>query len=61
MPLGPDGLWKTGQRVPFTGIWIDQFGASSHHEEGGTFPTCIGRKRECAYRYLGFEYAVPAA
>ena len=21
MPQGPDGAWKTGQRVPFDGLW----------------------------------------
>lgn len=49
-PLGPGGQWKTGQRVPWTDQWIDQYGTVTHHEEGGTFPPCIGRKGECAYR-----------
>lgn len=49
-PLGPSGTWKTGQRVPVSGIYIDQFGSTSLHEAGGTFPPCIGREGECAYR-----------
>ncbi|WP_156750544.1 hypothetical protein [Mycobacterium sp. 852013-50091_SCH5140682] len=49
-PLGPGGTYKTGQRVPATGLWMDQHGQTSHFEEHRTFPTCIGRKRECAYR-----------
>ncbi|ALJ22023.1 hypothetical protein AOA12_19865 [Microbacterium sp. No. 7] len=51
-PLGPDGAWKTGQRVPFTGFYADQFGTVSHHETGATFPPCIDRKAECAFRHL---------
>jgi hypothetical protein len=51
-PKGPDGLWKTGQRVPFAGFWTDQYGEVTHHEVGATFPPCIDRKGECAYRYL---------
>lgn len=52
LPQGPDGSWKTGQRVPFDGLWADQFGIVTHHERGATFPPCIDRKGECAYRYL---------
>lgn len=51
-PQGPDGAWKTGQRVPFDGKWADQYGLVSFHERGATFPPCIDRKAECAYRYL---------
>lgn len=58
-PKGPDGTWKTGQRVPATGLWSDQFGAISRHDEGATFAPCIDRKGECAYRFL--IEAVPAA
>ena len=58
--MGPDGSWKTGQRVPFTGSWADQYGVVSHHEMGATFPPCIDRKGECAFRYL-VEKAVGAA
>jgi hypothetical protein len=50
-PQGPDGAWKTGQRVPFDGNWTDQYGLVSFHERGATFPPCIDRKGECAYRY----------
>lgn len=52
MPQGPDGAWKTGQRVPFDGDWADQYGIVTRHERGATFPPCIDRKGECAYRYL---------
>lgn len=51
-PLGPDGLWKTGQRVPVAGIWIDQYGSPSYHAASSTFPPCTDRKGECAYREL---------
>lgn len=50
-PKGPDDSWKTGQRVPYTGHWIDQYGSVSHFTVGSTFPPCIDRKGECAYRY----------
>ncbi len=49
-PLGPHGSFKTGQRVPFTGDYADQYGLVSHHDAGTTFPPCIGRKGECANR-----------
>jgi hypothetical protein len=55
IPLGQDpltDLWKTGQRVPMTGSWVDQHGMVTYHEEHTTFPPCIGRKGECAYRRL---------
>lgn len=51
-PLGPDGAWTTSQRVPFTGLWADQYGVVSRHEAGRTFPPCIGRKGERAFRHL---------
>lgn len=51
-PKGPNGEWKTGQRVPVTGIWSDQYGMTTIHTVGGTFPPCIDRKGECAYREL---------
>lgn len=51
-PLGPDGSYKTGQRVPFSGVWVDQYGVTTNHTVGATFPPCIGRKGECAYRRL---------
>ncbi|MDT0179439.1 hypothetical protein Q9S36_04340 [Microbacterium sp. ARD31] len=51
-PQGPDGSWKTGQRVPFDGYWADQYGNVTHHERGSTFPPCIDRKGECAFRHL---------
>jgi hypothetical protein len=50
MPRGPAGTWKTGQRVPEDGLWADQYGVVSMHLKGATFPPCIGRKGECAYR-----------
>lgn len=49
-PKGPNGSWKSGQRVPFTGDYTDQYNFVSHHDAGATFPPCIGRKGECAYR-----------
>lgn len=49
-PLGPSGEWKTGQRVPTTGNYADQYGLVTWHEQGGTFPPCIDRKGECAWR-----------
>ena len=50
-PKGPDGTWKTGQRVPETGLWADQHGDVTRFTEGCTFPPCIDRKGECAYRF----------
>lgn len=50
IPLGPGGSWKTGQRVPAGGQWVDQFGEVDNFVTGTTFPPCIGRKAECAYR-----------
>jgi hypothetical protein len=44
--------WKTGQRVPITGNYRDQYGTVSTHEAHRTFPPCIGRKGECAHRTL---------
>lgn len=51
-PKGPGGTWKTGQRVPWRGTWVDQHGVISMHDAGATFPPCIGRKGEVAYRSL---------
>lgn len=51
-PLGPGRSWKTGQRVPTTGTYVDQHGVPSHHDEHDTFPPCVGRKGEVAYRWL---------
>lgn len=49
-----DLVWKTGQRVPFSGRWVDQHGVVTRHEAHRTFPECLGRKGECAWRrYLG--------
>lgn len=48
--LGPGGTYKTGQRVPITGYWADQYGVITHHACHSTFPPCIGRKGQCAYR-----------
>lgn len=53
-PLGPDESWKSGQRVPYSGIWQDQFGQQARFEAGRTFPPCIDRKGTCAYRVLVF-------
>ncbi|MGW4913016.1 hypothetical protein [Streptomyces sp. NPDC004270] len=51
-PIGPNGEWKTGQRVPANGDYTDQYGVTTTHDAGATFPPCIGRKGECAYRTL---------
>ncbi|MBP1326396.1 hypothetical protein JOF28_001628 [Leucobacter exalbidus] len=51
-PKGPNGEWKTGQRVPVSGQWVDQYGVVTHHTAHGTFPPCIDRKGETAYREL---------
>lgn len=49
-PKGPKGSWKTGQRVPETGNYADQFGVICHFEQATTFPpTSFGRKSECGY------------
>ena len=57
-PLGLDNSWKTGQRVPADGHYVDQYGYVSWHEKGGTFPPCIDRDGECAFRK---EYVQAAA
>lgn len=44
--------FKTGMRVPTTGDYVDQYGVVSFHEAHRTFPPCIARKGECAYRRL---------
>ncbi|MEU6580690.1 hypothetical protein [Nocardia sp. NPDC046763] len=49
-PKGPNGTWKTGQRVPEDGDYVDQYGFVSFHEIYRAFPPCIGRKGEVAYR-----------
>lgn len=59
-PLGHDGTWKKGQRVPIEGWWADQYGLISYFRLGNTFPPCIARKGECAFRTLVDE-AVAAA
>ncbi|MFF2351337.1 hypothetical protein ACFVVL_16325 [Kitasatospora sp. NPDC058115] len=35
-----------------TGTYVDQYGIPSLHQAGATFPPCIDRKGECAYRTL---------
>lgn len=44
--------YKTGQRVPVSGTYVDQHGVASYHEAHRTFPPCIGRKGEAAFRVL---------
>lgn len=61
LPKGPSGTWKTGQRVPTSGTWADQYGTVYHFTQGSTFPPCIDRKGECANRFLVVEDAVTAA
>lgn len=54
LPLGPNGTWKTGQRVPTSGIYVDQYGLVSEHDEHDIFLFCVGfgRKGEVAFRFL---------
>lgn len=59
-PLGPNGTWKTGQRCPATGIWRDQYGQVIEMHVHDTFPPCIGREGECAYRTLVHRAAATA-
>lgn len=50
-PLGPAGTWKTGQRVPFSGDYVDQYGQVNRFEAHTTFPPVVARKGgECAFR-----------
>jgi hypothetical protein len=51
-PKGPGDTWKTGQRVPWDGQWVDQYGIVTYFKAGHTFPPCIDRKGECAFRLL---------
>ena len=60
VPKGPGGTWKTGQRVPVTGDWADQYGDVVRFEAGHTFPPCIDRKGECANRHLVMRAAATA-
>jgi hypothetical protein len=41
-PKGPGGSWKTGQRVPYTGWWRNNFGQQCHFAQGATFPPRTG-------------------
>lgn len=61
-PLGPGSSWKTGQRVPETGLYVDQYGVASRFEAGTTFPPTVGFRgdSECAYRKL-VDQAEPEA
>ena len=59
-PLGPDNTWKTGQRVPWDGLWSDQYGTVARFTAGHTFPPCIDRKGECAFRHLVANVAATA-
>lgn len=43
-PLGPNGSWKTGQRVPGDGAYRNQFGQIVHFDAGTTFPPRVGHK-----------------
>ena len=55
-PKGPGGEWKTGQRVPADGVYVDQDGVTSMHYEHDSFPptfkTAWRAGGECAYRVL---------
>ena len=41
-PKGPNGTFKTGQRVPLTGVYVDQYEVTSYHMAGGTFLRASG-------------------
>ncbi|OYN82954.1 hypothetical protein [Mycolicibacterium sphagni] len=55
-PLGPNGSWKQGQRVPVGGQWIDQFGRILDLTAHFTFPP-IPVKGECTFWKLYEEAA----
>lgn len=55
-PKGPNETWKTGQRVPSTGRYVDQYGVVTWHDAGATFPPCIDRKGTAAYRRSYHDY-----
>lgn len=42
-PKGPGGTWKQGQRVPVTGLWINQLGQQSTLAMSSTFPPSQGK------------------
>jgi len=44
--------FKTGHRVPVDGMYVDQYGVHTTHLAHRTFPPCIGRNGECAFRRL---------
>lgn len=54
--LGRNNTFKTGQRVPRTGHYTDQHGATTFHTAHSTFPPCIDRKGECAFRLPHAEW-----
>lgn len=45
-------VFKTGNRVPVDGVYVDQHGVHTTHQAHRTFPPCIGRQGECAFRQL---------
>ena len=53
---GTGNTFKTGQRVPRTGNYTDQYGVTTFHMAHGTFPPCVGRKGECALRLPHSEW-----
>ena len=48
-PVYPE-IFKTGNRVPVSAYYVDQHGVVTYHERHRTFPPCVGRKGECAFR-----------
>lgn len=50
-PLGPANTYKTGQRCPRRGRWMDQRGNICFFEAHSTFPPVPGRRfgGGCAY------------
>lgn len=41
-PIGPDGSYKTGQRVPSDGQWINTINQVITTFKGATFPPTVG-------------------
>lgn len=55
------GPFKTGQRVPVSGVYVDQHGCVSHHDAHRTFPPCVNTPTEVAYRTLRLDSDRPEA
>lgn len=51
-PRGPHCTWSIGQTVPTSGLWVDQYGATSRNYAGNTFAPRGRGRRGPAYRRL---------